>query len=486
MIKSLFEFRLTFTRLAIATSVLFVFIGFKSNAQDCSCDESLKELSNALEENYSLFKFKVNERNRAVYNAFTEVHMQQAKNTVDFEECKIILGHWLKFFRDGHVWINYYPSDNPATEIIELGEEKFKSFYEGSEQPQEDLIGIWESGSYRVAIIPEENPENTERDYIGVVLSSQNDDWKSDEVKFVLKREYGNDFNATFFMGNHSPRKVSSKLQNEGLLTFDGLNEWVKVWPGDRSLKIETTTSMTYQGFHFELLEGQIPYFRFPNFSLAFIESLKSVLEEFHSQIIEAEFMVVDVRQNSGGYDSAYYPLMPYILSGPIQIPTVYHYLSAYMKSQQEVGVEEEDIDDLEDEEDKAMLRLFYDSQDTLVSFSKEEYYTYSPDTFYAHPKKVAILIGENTVSSGETFVLNSKQSSKVILYGQNTAGIIDGFNGLEMDLSCFSIRFPSGVRTIDVAVKPIDPYGIAPDVYLDKSVDALDFALKHLRLMKD
>lgn len=156
------------------------------------------------------------------------------------------------------------------------------------------------------------------------------------------------------------------------------------------------------------------------------------------------------------------------------------------MKSQQEVGVEEEDIDELEDEEDKAMLRLFYDSQDTLVSFSKEEYYTYSPDTFYAQPKKVAILIGENTVSSGETFVLNSKQSSKVILYGQNTAGIIDGFNGLEMDLSCFNIRFPSGVRTIDVAENPIDPYGIAPDVYLDKSVDALDFALKHLRLMKD
>lgn len=225
----------------------------------------------------------------------------------------------LSFFRDGHVWINYFPSDNPATEIVELGEEKFKSLYTGSEQPQEDLIGIWESGSYRVAIIPEENPESTNKDYVGVVLESQNEDWKSNEVKFVLQREYGNDFKATFFMGNHSPRKVSSKLQNEGMLTFDGLNEWVKVWPGDRPLKIQTSKSMAYQGFHFEMLEGEIPYFRFPNFSLASIESLKSVLKEFHSQILKADFMVVDVRQNSGGYDSAYYPLMPYILSGPIQ-----------------------------------------------------------------------------------------------------------------------------------------------------------------------
>ena len=465
---------------------ILIFSGFNAHGQDCSCSESLEELKKALEENYSLFKFKVNEKNRPVYDAFSEVHKELAHESTDFEDCKIILGNWLKFFRDGHVWINYKPSENLNTETIELGEEKFKSFYLSSDKPQEDLIGIWESGGYKVAIMPEENPENAKRDYVGVVLSSQNEDWNRNEIKFELKKVYGNDFNATFFMGNHSPRRVSSKLQNEGLLTFEGLNDWVKVWPGERTINIKPSQSMAYQGFHFEMLDGKIPYFRFPNFDLSFIESLNNVLEEYHTQIMEAEFMVVDVRNNSGGYDSAYYPLMPYILSGPIEIPTVYHYLSAYFKSQQEVGVEEEDIDELENEEDKAMLRLFYDNQDTLVSFSNEEYYTYSPDTFYTQPKKVAILIGEKTVSSGETFVLNTKQSDKVILYGQNTAGIIDGFNGLELELSCFSLRFPSSVRSIDVSENPIDPYGIAPDVYLDESVDVLDFALKHLRLLKD
>ncbi len=57
MIKTWLDFRLTFTRIAI--SVLFVFIGFKSNAQDCTCAESFVELKNAIEENYSLFNSRL-------------------------------------------------------------------------------------------------------------------------------------------------------------------------------------------------------------------------------------------------------------------------------------------------------------------------------------------------------------------------------------------------------------------------------------------
>ncbi|WP_255742359.1 hypothetical protein [Belliella calami] len=42
----------------------------------------------------------------------------------------------------------------------------------------------------------------------------------------------------------------------------------------------------------------------------------------------------------------------------------------------------EQDIHELEDEKDKAMLRLFFDNQETLVSFSNGKYYNYSPATF--------------------------------------------------------------------------------------------------------
>jgi len=113
-----------------------------------------------------------------------------------------------------------------------------------------------------------------------------------------------------------------------------------------------------------------------------------------------------------------------------------------------------------------------------------DEYYTYSPDTIYEQPKKIAVLTSKSTVSSGETFVLRSKKSPRVIVYGQNTAGIIDGFNGSELELGCVTLRYPQSVRALDVDKNPIDPHGIAPDVFLDESVDALEFAMQHMKQM--
>ncbi|MBS9525739.1 peptidase s41 [Litoribacter alkaliphilus] len=475
-------------------TLLLIFIIFSSfgqkeaeiaeNLEDspvkCSCGESFDALAVGVEQNYSLFQFKVTDNNREIYTAFTAVMRQQAETTSDFEECKKVLNTWLGFFRDGHMWLNFQENGEVFNERVVLGEDNFKKRFV-AEAESEDLLGIWESGSYRVAIIPEEDPVGKRRDFVGVILESKNPDWHPDEVKFTLQKVYGNDYKATFYLGDRRPKSVESKLKNAGLLQFEGLNEWYKVWPEDQgSLKVQPET-LAYEGFHFEMLNGEVPYFRFPSFSPSSIESLEKVLEEYHEQLVKASFMVVDVRQNSGGYDYVYYPLMPYILSGPIEMPNVYHYLSAYNKTQMGAEVAEEDVDELEDEEEKAMYKLFYSSMDTLLAFGGETY-TYNPDTLYTQPRRIAVLTSDKTISSGETFVLRAKKSSRVTVYGQNTAGIIDGFNGAELELGCVTLRYPLSVRSLDVDTNPIDPYGIAPDVFLDKSEDVLEFALLHMR----
>lgn len=478
------SYKIFSTRSAWAGIAVFICLFFSTKisfAQDCACEESLDAVISGLEENYSLFKYKVNDSNREVYHAYKEVIRQQAMIVDDFEDCKYILNNYLKFFRDGHVWLNFPERGEKVYEQISVGEEMFKNMYLESEKQPEDILGIWESGSYRVAIIEEEDPSGKSRDYIGVILDSENSSWKPEEIKFTLKKVYGNDYKATFFMGDHSPKFVNAKQKNEGLLEFEKLNDWNKVWPSAHSAHKKKAEEMAYVGFHFEIMEGGIPYFRFPDFDLSSIESLKNVLEEFHNQIIQAPYMVVDVRKNSGGYDSAYHPLMPYILTGPIEMPNVFHYMSAYNKTLMGVDVAEEDIDDLEDEEDKALYRLFYSSIDTLITFG-DEYYTYSPDTIYEQPNRIAVLTSKSTVSSGETFVLRSKKSPRVIVYGQNTAGIIDGFNGSELELGCVTLRYPQSVRALDVDKNPIDPHGIAPDVFLEESVDALEFAMQHMK----
>src|SRR5690606_9327160 len=65
-------------------------------------------------------------------------------------------------------------------------------------------------------------------------------------------------------------------------------------------------------------------------------------------------------------------------------------------------------------------------------------FFTYKTDTLYLGPKKIAILTDKETASSGETFVFRANQSDRVVVYGQNTAGVVDGFNGLSKDIGCF------------------------------------------------
>jgi hypothetical protein len=51
----------------------------------------------------------------------------------------------------------------------------------------------------------------------------------------------------------------------------------------------------------------------------------------------------------------------------------------------------------------------------------------------------------------------------------------------LTKTINCFELHYPSSVRAKDVAENPIDPYGMAPDVYVDKKVDVLKFAIDHM-----
>jgi hypothetical protein len=466
--------------------LLFVFacLSLPALAQDCSCADSFEEVVQHYEQNYSLFKIKVTDSNRPIYQAYTELMREKAAAAPDLEACKGVLDGWLKFFRDGHIWLRPHAAAVKATaETYPISEKEFKARYKSAKKRGGDLIGIWKSGGYTVAILPEPKPLEKGRDFIGVILSSESSAWQPGNIKFELQQRYGNEFGANFYMGDHSLRKVEGKQKNAGLLGFGQLSDWVKVWPETEAAPLQPPGATVASGFRFELLEDKTPYLRLPTFYPEHKPIIDSLIKANHHQLVAADMLIIDVRENAGGSDYVYAALMPYILSGPIQLPQTGHYLSAYNKEQIGVDVKEEDLHTL-DEDTRAIYKLFYDNQDTLIYFYPEQYHTYTPDTLYGQPKKVAILTSAKTGSSGETFVLRARQSRRVVLYGQNTAGVVDGFGGTDRELSCFTARYPVSVRASDVDVNPIDPYGIAPDVYLDASVDVLEFALRHMQLL--
>jgi len=454
-------------------------------AQDCDCEASFKIALEAYEKNYSLFMYKVTDENRDLYDAHTDLMLEKAKKTEDFEDCKILLEQWLDFFRDGHTYIvnSGQQSKESYSEEIEITEKRFKKEYQENSYELNPVLGIWKNGAYTVAIMPSPKSSTRERDYVAVIIKSTNPNWKKGEVKFELKTVFGTSYKINYLMGDHSVEKRSGEQTDFGVLEIEGLNEWVKLWPEIENGQKQSEIEMKMDQFHISYID-EIPYLRLPDFYSVDESYVDSLMKAHHDKILAADFMVVDLRGNTGGNDGTYFPVLPYVLSGPVILPSNGFWLSEdnteylinAMAAYNGLSVEEYAV------QNKEAYDTFINNKGTAF-FKGDSTWTFTPDTIYQEgPQKVIILTDEEVASSGETFVYRANQSDKVVVYGQNTAGVVDGFNGFPLDLGCFTAVFPTSYRAPDIKENPIDPYGIAPDVYVDKEVDVLAYAIDHMK----
>jgi len=465
----------------LTLAVVILNLGYAS-AQECSCAETFERVVEVYEQDYALFSIKVTEANKALYTANKEVFRHKARKVSDLDECLPVLEQWLEFFRDGHNYIRYTGNGavNESRKNLGIDKDRFlkelDSLTKTKDHTKNDLLGIWKYEDYEVGIMPKKDASKGE--FTGVVLSSENTDWKPGAVKFELSQIYGNEYQVVYYSNDNSKRKLIGRLQNSQNLDFVDFNHWVKLWPFNPDAPSNTLETDLYKDFHIRMIADKIPYIRFPNFyekDPAFVDSL---IQSHHQELVSADFFIVDVRDNNGGNDVVYKPLFPYILSGPIETPNYGLWLS---DGNIDIFLEGRNPEDL-DAESKAEYDYLSSLKGSLFWPSGDEYAsTAVPDTLFAPHQKVAVLMNEKTISSGETFVFRTRQSDKVVLYGQNTAGIIDGFNVLTRTINCFELHYPSSVRAKDVAENPIDPYGMPPDVYVDKDLDVLEFAIEHM-----
>lgn len=467
------------------TFLLFVMQSYALQAQNCNCTEMFSETVQTYEENYSLFIYKVTEENKNLYQAHTDLMRAKSVETDNIDDCKLVLEKWLDFFRDKHNYILKSSDYEGETynESIDITESDYRKNYQKNSYQLNPLFGIWQNGGYKVAIIPNSDNSKRKRDFLGVILESGNPNWKQGEVKFELISNFGTSYQINYLMGNHSIEKLSAQQTDPTTFEIKGLNSWTKIWPEVKGTKEKSEIEAKFGQFHITYIDD-IPYLRLPDFYSVDRNYVDSMMRAHHEKIIAADFMVVDVRQNGGGNDGTYFPVLPYLLTGPIELPTNGFWLSEYnsqtllkyLAAEYDLTVEEYA------KQEKDEYERFMSNKGKAYFKGSEMSWTFSTDTLFSGPTKVAILIDSETGSSGETFVYRTNQSDKVVVYGQNTAGVVDGFNGLSKSIGCFEVVFPSSYRAKDIKENPIDPYGIAPDVYIDKDEDALSYAIEHMK----
>lgn len=122
------------------------------------------------------------------------------------------------------------------------------------------------------------------------------------------------------------------------------------------------------------------------------------------------------------------------------------------------------------------MVQKGKEHPNTFVLFGESEIDTIRINEEKDFPKNVSILIDRECTSATEEFLLKAKQSRKTKIYGYEASGGA-------LDYSNLNVVFtPSGywyatvptTRSSRLPENPIDPYGIEPDIMVDRSVEDL------------
>ncbi len=233
------------------------------------------------------------------------------------------------------------------------------------------------------------------------------------------------------------------------------------------------------------MLVSKIFYIRISSFKYENIDPVKNLIAKNKKNIEESKALIIDVRDNFGGTDDVYQPLLPYILTNPLRImnveflstPTLINGLRDYalqnipkdsLKAIQQIE------DDLKEYKENLGNFVLYDGKKVTVDNIKLK-----PKS----PKQIIILANNNVASAGENFLFSARQSKKVKILGTPSMGVLDYGSIREFNLECdnYTLYLPT-YRSARLPQYPIDNTGIQPDVYLDDTVDDwLDFAIKYI-----
>lgn len=205
----------------------------------------------------------------------------------------------------------------------------------------------------------------------------------------------------------------------------------------------------------------------------SFMDNTAETLIKSHwKEIMARPNMIVDIRNNGGGQDEYYQLLSALIYTNPYESKGVEWYASEGNIRTFEEALKTGEVRNGE-EGIKWINELLAVMKKNVGGFvihpEMGKDVTVREDTIYLYPKRVGIIINEGNASSAEQFILEAKESKKVVLFGnRNTAGVLDYSNRVQED-------FPSGnyefywpmTRARRLPEHPIDNIGIAPEVLI-------------------
>lgn len=449
--------------------------------QECNCQSNFEWMKTTFENNDAGFSYAIANKGQQAYDDHNKRILEKVKFASTTSDCVTILYEWLKFFRSGHLGIDYtYPQgENVAPTVsaasfmnwekLKVDMKKFEKELNSKKEP--DYEGIWESPVYKIGI------KKVNSEYIGFIVESGADTWTKDQVKLRFEVS-GKKAKSTFYMRDHSAVEsdMVEMLGKNYLQLGNVLLE--RVYP-----KYETEKHITD---YFKMLDAEKPYidelnattlyFRIPTFSHLAKKEIDSVIAANKEKILKTENLIIDIRGGTGGSDRSYSEILPFLYTNPIRTVGLEMY-STPLNNQRMLEMATNPEYGLSEDDKKEALEAYEKLNNNLGKFvnlgdNEDNVYIDEFDTVYPYPKNVGIIINNRNGSTDEQFLLAAKQSKKVKLFGTTTRGVLDISNMYSVESPCneFTLLYALS-RSNRIPEFTVDDKGIQPDFYLDKGI---------------
>jgi hypothetical protein len=464
--------------------------------QACLCSQNFDFAYLKIKDNYAGWGDKITPRNQAEFDKLTQEIREAAKKITNDRECYFLQKKWLDFFHDGHLFISpispYTIDDSPeivasrAVKVPQLAfnETNFMQYLKDNDPKLQSIEGIWESDdkAYKVGVLKDKtNPQK----FIGFLLTDRNSSWKAGKAKFEMLQVAPLKYVTTYYYADFSSEKSFTR-EIKNFLVMENIYKFNKIFPIPKEEISNEDLLHRIGDYRVEKLDAETALIVLPPFTLPNVpEFIQEMLTANEDILKNTPNLIIDLRNNPGGDDAAFTSLFPYIATNPIvrkggvfratdeNVISLKHELEAI----QEYPIYKERLSS----KLQHVIQLMEAKKGQFVNGPDKEF---TSGKVMANPKKVAFLVNKKTASTAEQFILEAKQSTKTIVFGENTKGLADYIEVRDWGLPCYGWRVAfSLAKSPRLPQKPIDNVGIVPDVKIgENEADWVEFAKKYLK----
>jgi len=457
-------------------------------AQSCKCDSIFLQSKQIVEDNYAGWFDKITSKNLDEYNTWTKKHHLAAKEITNDSVCAKQLQNWISFFQDKHLRIKYSKqksainskTESKKIEILSTGltENQLTDYFKKTKNP-DPIEGIYENSNYKLAVT-QVQPNL----FYATIIKTQNENWKAGEVKLTIKK-INKKYTGTFYEGDKSDVSEHQVQIVDNILDFD-IVFFEKIFPIVKTKRDITEYEMSKDKYAPSLnFKEDVAIWKFPSFENNANEQTEYLLKKYKDKLESTPFWILDLSNNSGGDYSIGLQLLDYIYTKPIL-----NYNAEMRMTQSNFEKWYQFIADYYNNADDKTKKALDERMNKMKAHYGKLYNesgtptdTLKLDKVKVNPKKIALLINKNTVSSGELFTILARQSDKVIVMGTNSGGMMDYGNVVTYKTSFPTIKIQLPINRqlwLDNNFS-VDKEGLKPDVYL-KEDNWIEQAIKLIK----